>query len=70
LRVARIAIPSALLDCRNPIGRPEMSYVIVRPDVIETAATDLAGLGTRLTAANTAAATPTTGVLAAADDEV
>ena len=47
-----------------------MSFVIVLPDVLGTAATDLAGIGSTLGAANTAAAAQTTGVLAAAQDEV
>ncbi|SOJ56663.1 PE-PGRS family protein PE_PGRS33 [Mycobacterium simulans] len=47
-----------------------MSFVIVLPDVLGTAATDLAGIGSALNAANTAAATQTTTVLAAAEDEV
>jgi hypothetical protein len=47
-----------------------MSYVIAAPQLITSAATDLATIGSALTAANTAAATSTTGVLAAAEDEV
>ena len=47
-----------------------MSYVIAAPDIITAAATDLANIGSTVSAANTAAATRTTGVLAAAEDEV
>jgi hypothetical protein len=47
-----------------------MSYVIAAPELITTAATDLANVGSMLNAAHAAAATQTTGVLAAADDEV
>ena len=47
-----------------------MSFVVAVPEVLGTAATDLASLGSTLSAANAAAATQTTGVLAAAEDEV
>ena len=47
-----------------------MTCVIAAPELITTAATDLANIGSAVTAANAAAATPTTGVLAAAEDEV
>src|SRR6516165_3441243 len=47
-----------------------MSYLVAVPDVLGTAATDLASLGSTISAANAAAAAPTTGVLAAAEDEV
>jgi PE family len=47
-----------------------MSYVIAAPEIMTTAATDLATIGSALTAAKAAAAAPTTGVLAAAEDEV
>ena len=47
-----------------------MSLVVAMPEVLGTAATDLAGLGSTLSAAHAAAATQTTGVLAAAEDEV
>ena len=47
-----------------------MSYVIADPDIITSAATDLATIGSNLSVANAAAAAPTTGVLAAAEDEV
>jgi PE family len=46
-----------------------MSLVIATPDVMAAAATDLANIGTTIRAAN-AAATQTTGVFAAAEDEV
>jgi PE family len=47
-----------------------MSFVIATPELVTAAATDLANIGTTLTTANAAAATQTTGVLAAAEDEV
>ncbi|MCV7078581.1 PE family protein, partial [Mycobacterium szulgai] len=47
-----------------------MSYVFALPDVISAAATDLANIGSTLSAANTAAVFPTTNVLAAGADEV
>jgi triacylglycerol lipase len=47
-----------------------MSYVVAVPDVITPAATDLAVIGSDLRAAHTAAATHTTAILAAAEDEV
>ena len=47
-----------------------MSLVIATPDVLAAAATDLANIGSTLSEARVAAATPTTGVLAAAEDEV
>jgi hypothetical protein len=47
-----------------------MSFVIATPELVTTAATDLAGIGSSLSAANAAAATTTTEVVAAAGDEV
>jgi triacylglycerol lipase len=47
-----------------------MSYVIAAPEMMTSAATDLATIGSDLSAAHTAAATQTTGLLAAAEDEV
>lgn len=47
-----------------------MSFVMAVPEVLGSAATDLVGLGSTVTAANAAAANHTTAVLAAADDEV
>src|SRR5258708_10622125 len=47
-----------------------MSFVITTPEMVGAAATDLAGVGSTLGAANAAAAGPTTAVLAAAQDEV
>jgi triacylglycerol lipase len=47
-----------------------MSYVIAAPEMMTSAATDLATIGSNLSAAHTAAATQTTAVLAAAEDEV
>ncbi len=47
-----------------------MWFVIALPEVLGTAATDLTSLGSTISAANAAAAFPTTGLLAAAGDEV
>lgn len=47
-----------------------MSYVIAVPDLLGGAARDLAGIHTSLTEAVTAAAAPTSGIAAAAQDEV
>ncbi|ORA10877.1 PE family protein, partial [Mycobacterium angelicum] len=47
-----------------------MSFVIALPEVMGTAATDLAGIGSALESAGAAAAAHTTGLLAAAQDEV
>ena len=47
-----------------------MPFVIAAPELVTTAATDLANVGSALSEANAAAANPTTGVLAAAEDEV
>ena len=47
-----------------------MSFVIAEPEIMTSAATDLANLRSTISSANAAAAAPTTGVLAAAEDEV
>ena len=47
-----------------------MSSVIAAPGLINTAATDLANIGSNLSEAHTAAAASTTGVIPAAADEV
>ena len=47
-----------------------MSYVIIDPDLMGVAADELQGIGSTLAASNTAAAAPTTGVLAPATDTV
>ncbi|MGA9674669.1 MAG: PE family protein, partial [Mycobacterium sp.] len=47
-----------------------MSYVIAEPDMLTAAAADVAGIGSDLSAAHTAATTRTMGLLAAAEDEV
>lgn len=47
-----------------------MSFLAVAPDWVTSAAADLENLGSALAAANAAAALPTTGVAAAAADEV
>jgi hypothetical protein len=46
-----------------------MSYVIAAPEMMATAATDLAGIGSDLSAAHAAAA-PTVGLIPAAADEI
>ncbi|MGB9305344.1 MAG: PE-PPE domain-containing protein [Mycobacterium sp.] len=47
-----------------------MSYVVATPDLLATAAEDLATIGSAVSAANAAAANSTTSLLAAAADEV
>ncbi len=47
-----------------------MSYVIATPEMVATAAFDLARIGSTINAANAAAATPTAAVVAAGADEV
>ncbi|OSC39622.1 PE family protein, partial [Mycobacterium decipiens] len=47
-----------------------MSFVFAAPDLAAMAAESLAGIGSSLTAANAAAAVPTSGLMAAAGDEV
>ncbi|WP_459797708.1 PE family protein, partial [Mycobacterium riyadhense] len=47
-----------------------MSFVIAAPEMVTAAATDLAGIRSVISAANAAAAVPTTSVLAAGADEV
>lgn len=47
-----------------------MSFVTTQPEMLTAAANDLAAIGSALSAQNAAAATPTTGVIPAAADEV
>ena len=47
-----------------------MSFVTTQPEALTAAATNLAGIGTTMSAQSAAAATPTTGVVPAAADEV
>ncbi|MCW2661342.1 MAG: hypothetical protein JWP83_2494, partial [Mycobacterium sp.] len=47
-----------------------MSFVLVSPDAVSSAAASLDGIGSAISGANAAAAGPTTTVLAAAEDEV
>jgi len=47
-----------------------MSYVIAAPEILTSAATDLATIGSNLSAAHTAAGGPTLAVMPAAADEV
>ncbi|WP_346243002.1 PE family protein [Mycobacterium intermedium] len=51
-------------------GRTAMSFVVVGPEMLAAAATDLENIGSALSAANAAAAAPTMSLLAAAEDEV
>jgi hypothetical protein len=47
-----------------------MAYVLTQPRALAAAAANVAGVGSALNEANVTAAGPTTGVLAAAADEV
>ncbi|WP_142272024.1 PE family protein, partial [Mycobacterium shinjukuense] len=47
-----------------------MSFVIAAPEALLAAASDFAGIGSMIDAANAVAAAPTVGVLAAGADEV
>jgi hypothetical protein len=47
-----------------------MSYLLAAPDVVGSAASDLAGIGSALNSAHSAAVLTTTAVVAAAGDEV
>jgi PE family len=47
-----------------------MSFVTTQPEMLSSAAGQLAGIGSELKAQNTAAAAPTTAVVPAAADEV
>jgi hypothetical protein len=47
-----------------------MSFVVVAPEILGAAATDLEGIGAAISAANAAMASPTTSVAVAAADEV
>lgn len=47
-----------------------MSYLVVVPELVAAAATDLANIGSSISAANAAAAAPTTALVAAGGDEV
>ena len=47
-----------------------MSHVIAAPEMMTAAASDVANIGSTLSAANAAAAAPTSGIVAAAGDEV
>ena len=49
---------------------PTMSYVIAAPEIMTSAATDLATIGSNVSAAHAAAAIPTLAVVPAAADEV
>jgi hypothetical protein len=47
-----------------------MSFVFTVPEMVTAAASDLASIGSTLNSASSAAAAPTTGLLAAGADEV
>ena len=47
-----------------------MSYVVAAPELLATAASDMAGIGSSLSQAHSAAAASTTSLVAAAEDEV
>jgi hypothetical protein len=47
-----------------------MSFVTTQPELLTSAMSNLQGIGSALSAQNAAAATPTTGVVPAASDEV
>jgi hypothetical protein len=47
-----------------------MSYLVATPEIMTAAATDLAGIGSNVSAAHMAAAAPTLAVIPAAADEV
>lgn len=47
-----------------------MSFVVAAPEALVAAATDMSSVGAALSAANTAAAVSTTGLLTAGADEV
>ena len=47
-----------------------MSFVVAVPEAVAASASNLAGIGSALSASNAAAALPTTGVVAAAGDQV
>ena len=47
-----------------------MSFVTTQPEALTATAANLAGIGTTMSAQNSAAAAPTTGVIPAAADEV
>jgi PE family len=47
-----------------------MSFVTTQPELLATAAANLQGIGSAMTAGNAAVAAPTTGVVPAAADEV
>jgi len=47
-----------------------VSFVVISPDAVSTAAADLDAIGSTLVAANATAVAPTTTVVAAARDEV
>src|SRR4051812_30906187 len=47
-----------------------MSFALISPEIVATAAGDLTGVGSTISAASAAAAAPTTQVLAAAGDDI
>jgi hypothetical protein len=61
---------SGLWSSANQSKEIEMSFVVAMPDLIQGAARDLAGIRSSLAEATAAATGPTTGVAAAAEDEI
>jgi hypothetical protein len=57
-------------DVSTTWRRIAMSYLVAAPEFLASAATGLSNIGSTLSTANAAAAAQTTGVLAAAEDEV
>ena len=70
--LSRIAIRSLVAPTHQsrPVWEVQMSYVIAAPEYLAAAASDLANIGSSLSAANSVAMAPTSGVLAAGADEV
>ena len=61
---------SWMIDGAEGNWETTMSFVMAAPEMLASAAADVAGIGSSLSAANAAAAAPTTAVMAAAGDEV
>jgi triacylglycerol lipase len=59
-----------MVDGGRGEGETAMSFVVAAPEMLASVAADVAGIGSSLSAANAAAAAPTTAVMAAAGDEV
>lgn len=72
--LAHIALASGCCDLAGCVlaawGWVVMSFVVAVPEALAAAASDVANIGSALSAANAAAAAGTTGLLAAGADEV